>query len=281
VADTDSTVLIYGESGTGKELVARALHEASPARRRPLVPVNCAAIPRDLFESELFGHVRGAFTGAVRDRRGFFELAEGGTLFLDEVAELPLETQPKLLRAIEQKQVTRVGGSRPTQVRTRIVAATNRQLREEIEAGRFREDLYYRLRVVEIALPPLRERREDVPLLVEHFVRRLNLRLKRKLLGVDREAMRVLMSSPWRGNARELENVLERAMILASGEFLGIGDLPTELSGSVHCPDLSDDLRTADIRQVLDASGGNREEAARRLGINASTLYRRLKDLDL
>ncbi len=287
VASTDSTILITGESGTGKEVVARAIHEAGPGTGRPFVPLNCASLPRELFESELFGHMRGAFTGAVRDKPGQFELAAGGTLFLDEIGELPPEVQPKLLRAIEQKEFTRVGGTRTVEVRTRVVASTNRELKSEVAEGRFREDLWYRLRVVEIDLLPLRERRDDIPLLVEHFVSRLNGRLKRRVLGVDRPAMRVLMSASWRGNARELENVLERAMIFADGDFIGIGDLPAELAGSLHCPTQSDDLRTAvrayereHIRQVLASVDGNKEEAARRLGVNASTLYRRLKGLD-
>ncbi len=288
VAEADSSVLITGESGTGKELVARALHEARCGETRPFVAVNSSALPRDLFESELFGHVRGAFTGAVRDKPGLFELAIGGTLFLDEIGQLPPDLQPKLLRAIEQREITRVGATHPIAAPVRVLAATNSDLRAEIEAGRFREDLYFRICVVEIALPPLRERREDIPLLVEHLLRRINARLKRRILGVDHAAMQTLMSAPWRGNVRELENVLERAVLLAEAEFLGLADLPAELTGAAHCPELSDDLRAAvrayerqHIRQVLSATGGNREEAARRLGINASTLYRRLKELDL
>ncbi|MBI5709421.1 MAG: sigma-54-dependent Fis family transcriptional regulator [Candidatus Eisenbacteria bacterium] len=288
VAAGDSTVLIRGESGTGKELVAREIHEVGRGPDRPCVAVNCAAVPRDLFESELFGHVRGAFTGAVRDRPGLFEVASEGTLFLDEISELPLELQPKLLRAIEQKEVLRVGESRTRPARARIVAATQRDLQAEVAAGRFREDLFFRVRVVEIVIPPLRERREDIPLLVEHFVPRLNARLKRHILGVDQAAMRALMSAPWRGNIRELENTLERAMLLTEHEYVGVGDLPAELAGRAHSAELSDDLRAAlsayereHIRQVLATTGGNREEAARRMGIDVSTLYRRLKALDL
>jgi len=288
VAPVDSTVLVTGESGTGKELVARSIHEAGPRADGPFVVINCAALPRELVESELFGHVRGAFTGAHRDRPGHFELARHGTLFLDEIAELPLELQPKLLRALEQKEVLPVGATAPVRTDARIVAATNRCLEEEIEAGRFREDLYFRLRVVEIRLPPLRERREDVPVLVEHFVRRLNPRLKRRVLGVDGAALQALMEAPWRGNVRELENVLERAMILSEHETLSLDDLPVDLAGSlgeaIEAP-VPDDLRQAarafelqHIRRVLGEAGGNREEAARRLGIDASTLYRRLKD---
>jgi DNA-binding NtrC family response regulator len=286
VAGSDSTVLIRGESGTGKELVAREIHDIGRGSERPFVAVNCAAVPRELFESELFGHVRGAFTGAVRDRPGLFELASDGTLFLDEIAELPLELQPKLLRAIERKEVMRVGGTRMMPARARIVAATQGDLEGEVATGRFREDLFFRVRVFEIVTPPLRERREDVPLLVEHLVSLLNARLKRHVLGVDHVAMRVLMGAPWRGNVRELENALERAMLLTEDAYVGVADLPAELTGGVHCPELSDDLHAAlrayereHIRQVLAASDGNREEAARRLGIDVSTLYRRLKTL--
>ncbi len=286
VAGAASLILITGESGTGKELVARAIHDAGADPERPFVAVNCAAIPRELFESELFGHVKGAFTGALSDKPGYFEVADEGTLFLDEISELPLDVQPKLLRVLERREIIRVGSTRPNPIAARILAATNRNLTAEIDAGRFREDLYFRVRVIEIPLPPLRERKADVPLLVEHLLRRHNARLKRRVLGVDNEAMRVLMSAPWRGNVRELDNVLERAILLSEGDYLGIQDLPPELTGAIHCPTLSDDLRSAvrayeqeHIRQVLSATGGNREEAARRLGIDASTLYRRLKEM--
>jgi DNA-binding NtrC family response regulator len=287
VASTDSTVLITGESGTGKEVVARVLHEASCGPDRPFIAVNCAAVPRDLVESELFGHVRGAFTGAVKDKPGLFELANGGTLFLDEIGELPLELQPKLLRAVEQGQLRRVGGTMSVPFHARIVAATSRDLKAEVTAGRFRADLYYRIRVVDIQLPPLRERRSDIPLLVNHILPRLNARLKRRVAGVDQPAMQLLTSVPWPGNIRELENVLERAMILADGEYIGLPDLPPDLTVSQCCPEVSEDLRAAvrafelqHIRQVLSAAGGNREQAAIRLGVNPSTLYRRLKDLE-
>ncbi len=286
VAASDSIVLIRGESGTGKELVAREIHELGRGPGRPFVAVNCSAIPRELFESELFGHVKGAFTGAVRNRPGLFELASDGTLFLDEISELPLEMQPKLLRVIECREVMRVGGTRMVPVRARIAAASQRDLAAEASAGRFREDLFFRIRVLEIVMPPLRERHEDIPVLVVHLISRLNTRLKRHILGVDHAAMRVLMSAPWRGNVRELENTLERAMLLTEDAYVGVADLPAELTGGVHCPELSDDLRAAlsayereHIRQVLAGAGGNREEAARRLGIDVSTLYRRLKTL--
>jgi len=289
VGPSNSSVLITGESGTGKELVARALHEAGGNDRAPFIAINCAALPRDLIESELFGHVRGAFTGALRDKRGFFELAGGGTLFLDEICELPIELQPKLLRAIEQQEIFPVGGTRQLKTNVRIVAATNRVLKVEIAEKRFREDLYFRIAVVEIALPPLRDRREDIPLLADHLVARLNDRLKRRISGITTPALRVLMSAPWRGNVREIENVLERAMLLSDDDIIGLDDLPTELAGAIDTSrDTSDDLRIAvrayereHIRHVLLTTNGNREEASRRMGIDASTLYRRMRDLSI
>ncbi len=287
VAQTDSTVLITGESGTGKEVVARALHEAGCGAERPFIAVNCAAVPRELVESELFGHARGAFTGAVQEKPGLFELANGGTLFLDEIGELPLELQPKLLRAVEQGQLRRVGGTLSVPFQARIVAATSRDLKAEVSAGRFRADLYYRIRVVDIQLPPLRERRNDIPLLVNHILPRLNARLKRRVIGVDQAAITLLTGAPWPGNVRELENILERALILAEGEYIGVCDLPPDVTVAQCCPEVSENLRAAvrtfelqHIRQVLSATGGNREQAALRLGVNPSTLYRRLKDLE-
>jgi two-component system response regulator PilR (NtrC family) len=217
-APTSSNVLITGESGTGKELVARAIHALSPRRDQPLVPVNCGAIPEALLESYLFGHVRGAFTGAVQANPGLFAAAHGGTLLLDEVAELPCSLQVKLLRVIEERQVWPVGATRPQAVDVRIIASTNRDLAREIAAERFRPDLFYRLNVVHLALPPLRERREDIPLLADHVIRRLNEKLGCRFLGVDPEALRALTNHGWNGNVRELENVLERAMILGDGD---------------------------------------------------------------
>lgn len=288
VGPSGSSILITGESGTGKELVARALHRAGESDHAPFIAVNCAALPRDLMESELFGHVRGAFTGAHRDRPGYFELANGGTLFLDEICELPIDLQPKLLRAIDQQEIYRVGATRPTHTNVRIVAATNCDPKREIEEKRFREDLYFRISVVQIALPPLRDRREDIPLLIEHLLGRLTVRLNRRITGVTNPAMRALMSAQWRGNVRELVNVLERAVLLADSEQIDVGDLPRDLTGADFVAQTSDDLRTAvrayereHIRQVLAAAGGNREQAARRLGIDASTLYRRMKELEL
>ncbi|HEV2721094.1 MAG TPA: sigma-54 dependent transcriptional regulator [Thermoanaerobaculia bacterium] len=284
VGPSASGVLITGESGTGKELVARALHEAGVRENAPFIAVNCAALPRDLMESELFGHVRGAFTGAHRDKPGYFELADGGTLFLDEICELSAELQPKLLRAIDQQEIYRVGATRPVKMHVRIVAATNRDPQTEIAEKRFREDLFFRISVVNVHLPPLRERRDDIPLLVEHLLTRLGRKLGRRTLGVTNAAIRALMSAPWRGNVRELENVLERAVLLTDREQIDAGDLPS----GVPAIEATDDLRTAvrayereHIRHVLLTTGGNREEASRRLGIDPSTLWRRMKELEM
>ena len=288
IAPSGSSVLITGESGTGKELVARAIHRAGAGPTAPFIAVNAAALPRELMESELFGHVRGAFTGAHRDKPGYFELANGGTLFLDEICELPAELQPKLLRAIEQQEMYRVGATRPIRTKVRVVTATNRDPRKEIEEKRFREDLFFRIAVVEIDLPPLRERREDIPLLVEHLLGHLATRLRRRITGVTNAAMRALMSGPWRGNVRELVNVLERAVLLADNDQIDVCNLPHDLASAATAEESSDDLRGAvrayereHIRQVLQLSSGNREQAARRLGIDASTLYRRMKELEL
>ncbi|UJR87095.1 sigma-54-dependent transcriptional regulator [Sandaracinus amylolyticus] len=230
VADTPSTVLITGESGTGKELIARALHEKSSRHDKPFIRVNCAAIPRDLIESELFGYEKGAFTGAVTSKPGRFELADGGTLFLDEIGEIPVNMQVKLLRAIQEQEFERVGGIKTIEVDVRLIAATNRDLAQEIKEQRFREDLYYRLNVVQMRLPPLRERQGDIPLLVEHFVKRFRERLKKsRVVGVSENAMEVLLAHPWPGNIRELENVIERAMLFCDGERIDVGDLPPDL----------------------------------------------------
>ncbi len=228
-ADTPSTVLITGESGTGKELIARALHEHSSRKDKAFIRVNCAALPPELIESELFGYEKGAFTGAVTSKPGRFELADGGSLFLDEIGEIPVSMQVKLLRAIQESEFERVGGVKTIRVDVRLIAATNRNLAEDIASSRFREDLYYRLNVVNVHLPPLRERKSDIPLLIEHFLRRFNTRLKKNVLGVDPIALDLLTSHAWRGNIRELENAIERCVLFCDGERIQASDLPAEL----------------------------------------------------
>jgi len=231
VADSPTTVLITGESGTGKELVARALHDHSARRGKPFIKVNCAAIPKELIESELFGYERGAFTGAVSSKPGRFELANGGTLFLDEIGEIPVEMQVKLLRALQESEFERVGGIKTMRVDVRLVAATNRGLKKLISQGAFREDLFYRLNVVPIRLPALRERASDTPLLVEHFLKKFNERLKKNVIGIEPEALDLLNAYTWPGNIRELENVMERAVLFCDGQKLRVEDLPSELRG--------------------------------------------------
>ena len=276
-----SNVLVTGESGTGKELVAWAIHAASPRSGQAFVPINCGAIPEPLLESQLFGHVRGAFTSAVQASPGLFAAADHGTVFLDEIGEMPVHVQVKLLRAIEEKQVWAVGSVKPLRVDIRIIASTNRDLDKEVEAGRFRDDLYYRLKVVQIVLPPLRERREDIPLLVDHFIRQFNPELSRRVIGVDPEALRALMGNPWKGNVRELEHVIESAMILGEGEVLTAGDLPRGFVGA-PAPQ-GDSLRNVSrqserqhIIAVLAQTRFDKREAARILGISLASLYRKL-----
>src|SRR5438477_5372625 len=237
VADAPSTVLIQGESGTGKELVATALHEQSSRRERPFIKINCAAIPRELVEAELFGFEKGAFTGAIQSKPGRFELADGGTLFLDEIGEIPIEMQVKLLRAIQESEFERVGGVKTTRVVVRLIAATSRDLTREIAAGRFREDLYYRLNVVPIHLPPLRERRDDIPLLVEHFRQKYNARLKKNVERLEDDALAALSGYSWPGNIRELENVLERTILFAERPVIRAADLPPSLRNRPSLPD--------------------------------------------
>lgn len=288
VAPTASTVLITGESGTGKEVVARTIHRHSPRGEKMFLQVNCSAIPEALLESQLFGHVKGAFTGATTTQAGLFQSAEGGTLFLDEIGEMPLTLQPKLLQVIEQKEVLPVGAIRPIQADIRILAATNRDLLQEIDAGRFREDLYYRLNIISIALPPLRERREDIPLLVEYLIHRHNAEMRMTYKGVDNAAMNLLMTLPWKGNVRELDNALERAMILGKGEWITPEDLPYRQGGAGHVQvssvgqNLKEALKAYEkshIEQVLQEAGGDRTQAAKLLGLSRSSLYRKIEHL--
>jgi two-component system response regulator PilR (NtrC family) len=289
VAPTRTTVLITGESGTGKEVVARVIHHESEVADRIFLPVNCAAIPENLLESQLFGHVRGAFTGAVTSQEGLFSRARGGTIFLDEIGDLPIGLQSKLLRAIESKEILPVGATQPVSVEVRIIAASNRDLGRMAEEGTFRADLYYRLNVVNVALPPLRDRREDIPSLIEYLVRRHNRDMKRAYRGVDNATLKVLMSQPWKGNVRELDNVIEHAMILGNGEWITTADLPRALrEDEAALPPVGDELREAlrayeriHIETVLRRTGRDKRKAADLLGLSLSSLYRKLNELGI
>ncbi len=293
VSDYKTTVLINGESGVGKELVARAIHQRSGRRGQSFVAVNCGAIPENLLESELFGHKRGAFTDAISDRRGLFEEANGGTLFLDEIGELPPTLQVKLLRVLEDGRIRRLGESRDVEVDVRIVTATHRDLLTESKAGRFREDLFYRLNVLPIIVPPLRERREDIPLLIEHFVSRNNTRLGTEIAGVDSDARRLLYEYAWPGNVRELENTIERAMVLAEGSKITAADLPERVrdvrdpiklqlsSGELSIKKTIRFIEEVLIRRALQKTKGNRTRAAELLEISHRALLYKIKDYDL
>ena len=285
VAPTPTTVLITGESGVGKEVVARTIHANSLSKDNVFLPVNCSAIPENLLESQLFGHVKGSFTGAVSSQEGLFQRARGGTIFLDEIGEMPLSLQPKLLRVLEEKTVLPVGSTTPVRVNVRILAASNRDLKAEVDAGRFRDDLYYRLNVFDIHIPPLRKRLEDLPALVEHLIHRHNLEMKTNYKGVDSATMRILMSLPWKGNIRELDNVLERAMILGNGEWISPADLPGQRSDEEDFG-IEDDLNRAielyektHIERILNKAGGDKARAAELMGLSLSTLYRKIEKL--
>lgn len=287
-AKTEATVLVRGESGTGKELVARAIHDLSPRNKQPFLAINCAALSLNLLESELFGHVRGAFSGAIKDHAGLFSQADGGTLFLDEVAELPLELQAKLLRVIQERVYTPVGDTRSYNVDVRIVAATHRALREEVKAGRFREDLMYRLRVVPIFIPPLRERREDINLLLAHFINLHNKKGQRQIEKIDPQAMRVLLDYQWKGNIRELQNVLEYAFVVGRGSILRISELPPEFREppitTVESSDsiiLSATEEKQAIEQALIQYHGKVSAAAKSLDMSRATFWRKRKAYDL
>ena len=286
-AGSRATVLLRGESGTGKEVVARAIHAASPRRDGVFVAVNCAALNANLIESEMFGHEKGAFTGAERQRRGRFEQADGGTLFIDEVAEIPAETQAKLLRAIQERAFERVGGSETLKVDVRIIAATNRDLEAMLSEGAFREDLFYRLNVVAITLPPLRSRRADIPPLVEHFVDRYAKENGKPIAGVSREAMDLLMKYFYPGNVRELENLIERAVVMARGDLLTTDDLPAAIRratpsplrtpASTALPDRIEAMEREAISEALEAAEGNQSRAAVTLGITERNLRYKMK----
>ena len=293
IAEYKTTVLVTGESGVGKELVARAIHRRSTRRGGPFVAVNCGAIPENLLESELFGHKKGAFTDAVHDRRGLFEEATTGTLFLDEIGELPLGLQVKLLRVLEDEKIRRVGEARDTQVDVRIIAATHRDLTAETKAGRFREDLFYRLNVLPIHCPPLRDRRDDIPLLIDHFIAKNNTRLGTSIRGMDTETRRLLYEYAWPGNVRELENTIERAMVLSEGEQIVAADLPERIreardpvqvqlaSGELSVKKTTRIIEEILIRRALQKTKGNRTRAAEVLEISHRALLYKIKDYQI
>lgn len=288
ISDLAANVLILGESGTGKEMVARALYSNSARSNGPFVAVNCAAIPETLIESELFGYVRGAFTDAKRDRPGLFHEADGGVLFLDEIGEVPVTVQAKLLRVIEDREVRPLGANKSEKVDVRLISASNRILEDLIHENRFRQDLYYRLNVIRIELPPLRERAEDISLLVEHFIRKYAHKTQHRVKGIDKEALALLIGHRWPGNVRELDHTIERAVLLGRGPTIGIADLPPQLIGvdqkklplaeAVARSFTLRDLEREYIERVLENTGGNKSEAAKLLGVDRTTLYRKLEE---
>ncbi|KPK00417.1 MAG: Fis family transcriptional regulator [Desulfobacterales bacterium SG8_35] len=300
VAPTPASVLITGESGTGKELVARAIHINSTRENSPFISVNCAALPETLLESELFGHERGAFTGAVSMRKGRFELADSGTLFLDEIADIPLPLQAKLLRVLQERSFERVGGTHSISVDVRIITATNRELKDEVDEGRFREDLYYRLNVLHIHLPPLRERADDIPMLTDHFINKFAKMLKKPDLRISGEALRYLVGLPWEGNVRELENTIERAAILCSGDVIQIEDVHPDVTGgkkeanwspdvdfekfipaNLPLPEVLNGVEEQMVKRALEDAGFVQARAAENLGITKSLLQYKMKKFGL
>ena len=290
VAETDSTVLISGNSGTGKELVARALHYKSHRKNKPFVAVNCGAISENLIESELFGHKKGAFTGAISDKEGYIKASNGGTLFLDEISEMPPQLQVKLLRAIQEKEYTPVGTTVSLPVNVRFIATTNRNLEEEVKAGRFREDLFYRVNVVDIHLPSLKEREEDIPLLADHFLNKYRKEQNKNIKGIDNEAMRAILNHEWKGEVRELENIIERAVIFCKGDMITLQELPASFKPRMDEIDFSfsgsldDSVRKFEkdfILRALENNDNNKEKTSEALKVGLSTLYRKLKELDI
>ncbi|MBX3727998.1 MAG: sigma-54-dependent Fis family transcriptional regulator [Candidatus Sumerlaeia bacterium] len=290
VGPTKATVLVQGESGTGKELVARALHQMSPRARKDFIPVHCAALPETLLESELFGHERGAFTGAVSRRPGRFEVANNGTLFLDEIGEIPLSMQVKLLRVLEQREIQRVGGNETIKVDVRLIVATNRDLEEEVAEGRFREDLYYRLKVVQIVAPPLRHRRSDIPVLAQHFLAEFARENGRSVPTLSRDAVEALQAYHWPGNVRELRNIMENTFVFLQGDTVGARDLPGAVKSEKTAPSDTlaipmglplEEVETLYLKRTLAAVDGNRTRAAEALGISRRTLQRRIKELGI
>lgn len=283
-----TNILISGETGTGKELIARAIHANSPRKNFSIIPVNCGAIPENLYESEFFGYKKGAFTGANQNYEGLFKAADNGTLFLDEIGDMPLNIQVKLLRAIQEKEIKPLGSNVPVNIDVRIIAATNKNLSKEVEKGNFREDLFYRLNVVEIKLPSLSQRKDDIPLLVSYFIQKYNLEIKRRIKGVDSEVMKILINHSWKGNIRELENLMERAVLLSTGEVITKNDLPRYVTGEQISPtekypdsltEAVDEFEKEHLSYILNKVNGNRNEAAALLGIDTSTLYRKMQKL--
>ncbi len=282
LAKVDTTVLISGESGTGKELIADALHFAGNRAHNPFVKVNCAALPETLLESELFGHVKGAFTGAVTDKMGHFERAQGGTILLDEIGDISPALQVRLLRVIEEKAFERVGGTRTINLDVRVVTATNQDLQEKVQKGEFRSDLLYRLHVVKIPVPALRQRRQDIPILVQHFIEKYNDKFKKDILSVSRDAMDVLLSYPWPGNVRQLDNAIEHAFVKCSNARIDLKDLPEEIINEARPNGQPNGQKQKDeIVKALVSAGGNKAKAARLLGISRKTLYQKIKKFDL
>jgi DNA-binding NtrC family response regulator len=291
VKNTDGTVLIIGESGAGKELVARAIHYGSKRSKNQFIPINCGALPDELLESELFGYEKGAFTGAVNRKVGLFEAADGGTVFLDEVSSISPMMQIKLLRFLQERSFIRLGGKETISVDVRIIAATNEDLKEAVNKGSFRKDLYYRLNVIPIEIPPLRERKDDIPMLVRHFIKKFSTKMDKKITGISKDAEDMLIKYKWEGNVRELENVIERAITISDDEVVGIEDLPDEITNyKKQLPEPVNlypssmtlfDVEKMHIQNVLNSTGGNKSRAARILGIDYSTLLRRLKSMDI
>jgi DNA-binding NtrC family response regulator len=290
VSDTDSTVLISGNSGTGKELVAKALHYNSKRTNRPFIALNCGAISENLIESELFGHKKGAFTGAISDKEGFIKAAEAGTLFLDEISEMPPQLQVKLLRAIQEKEYTPVGTTVSLPVNVRFIASTNRNLQEQVAQGKFREDLYYRLNVIEIHLPSLKERESDIPLLADFFLDKYRKQMNKNILGISNDAMRALMNHEWKGEIRELENVMERAVIFCNEDFIIVKHLPMQFQSETEPADFSpsgsldESVRRFEkeiITRALESNDFNKEKTAETLQVGLSTLYRKMKELNI
>jgi two-component system response regulator HydG len=281
VGKSNATVLITGESGTGKELVARAIHSQSHRHNKPFIAVSCAALPESLLESELFGHEKGSFTGAYTQKKGKFEVANGGTLFLDEIGEMSANIQVHLLRVLEEREFTRVGGNEPIKVDVRVISATNKDLGRAIASGDFREDLYYRLNVVTIELPPLRERREDIPLLAQHFLNKFASENRKEVIGFSPDATEFLLDYDWPGNVRELENAIERAVILAKDSLITVADLPQKSMSPAYSTTPRQNLKEVEkdhILNILRETGGNYSEAARVLGITRMTLYKKAKE---